>query len=80
MIQGSKLSGILYLLFTVAQADERHKLDGEEPKLRAEKYFKIDQEESDVNHYINRFFEVLKFYYNFNKFKINPDKTREIQQ
>ena len=33
------------------------------------------EDETDANHYINRFFDVLKHYYTLNKLKINPEKT-----
>ena len=33
-------------------------------------------EETEPNHYLNRYFDVLKHFYNLNKLKLNPEKNK----
>lgn len=96
VIQGSRMSGILYTLYT-NEVPLLHKLledkDWMEKKLKVtkENYSEVDhetvsfvddmnsmisfKEETEANHYINRFFDILRHYYNLNKLKLNPEKT-----
>ena len=96
IIQGSKLSGTLYTIYTneVPVLQELIK-DKEwlEEKLKLDyiEYTNVEhtttnfvddansmisfEEESEANHYVNRYFKILQHYYDLNKLKLNLEKT-----
>ena len=95
-IQGSKLSGFLYTIYT-NEVTILHKLMKDKEwletklKVKYEKYKEVEHEttnfvddgnsmisfedENEANHYLNRYFDILKHFYNLNQLKLNPEKT-----
>ena len=95
VIQGSKMSGILYTIYTNEVGKLHHLL---EDKEWLEEHIKVKKEDYDVehkvvnfvddsnsvisfgdptqvNHYLDRYFAILKFFYKQNKLLLNPEKT-----
>ena len=96
VIQGSRLSGLLYIIYT-NEIPLLYKLMQEKEwyqknmKENPTKYDNVEHatinfvddsnsiitfnDSDEINYYLDRYFKILKKYYNVMKLKLNPDKT-----